>query len=66
MNLHKYQYPETGKVRLANYEYNGWVVSHYVLPPEQFMAIDGFGGILRASTKDEIEQLIDEQKDTKR
>ena len=39
MKPHKYQFPETGKIRLANYDYMGWTISHYVLPPEQFFAI---------------------------
>ena len=57
MKLHKYQFPETGKPRLANYEYKGWSISHYVLPPERFIAIKD-ESIIRASTKNLIEQKI--------
>jgi hypothetical protein len=60
MELHKNQFPNCPP-RLADYYFCGWSVSHYVLPPEQFIACQE-GKVLRASTKEQIEKLISLQK----
>jgi len=56
MKLHDTQYPDT-KPRLADYFYNGWKISHYTLPPEQFMASKG-AKVPRDDTKEGIEKQI--------
>jgi hypothetical protein len=45
--------------RLIPYPYQGWMVYHYV-GPEQFIACQE-ARVLRASTKDRIEKLIQDE-----
>lgn len=44
--------------RLKPYLYNGWMVHHYTEGKEQFIACKE-AAVLRATTKQEIERLID-------
>lgn len=56
MELHATQCEGTNP-RLADYFYLGWKVCHYTYPPEGFIACNG-ARVLRAETKEKIEQLI--------
>ena len=54
------------KERLKPYPYKGWMIHHYLAfpeynTPEQFMACKEWR-VLRASTKEEIEKMVDDRK----
>lgn len=52
--------PRVSKPRLAPHQYRSWMIHHYVEDKEQFIACNG-GLVLRATTKEAIEDLIDRE-----
>lgn len=54
--------PTTKTRRNEPYYYRGWMVHHYIEGEEQYLACNE-GLVLRATTREEIERLIDQRQE---